>query len=124
MKLKILKNKKEYEEALREAQVLLSSGIKKKSPQADVLELLLLLITKYEEEHYPIDAPDPIEAIKFRMEQLNLKPKDLEPMIGNKSMVSRILNRKRQLTLDMIRRLQDQLNIRGEILLKEYQLVL
>ncbi|MBC7486679.1 MAG: helix-turn-helix domain-containing protein [Cytophagaceae bacterium] len=123
MKLKILKTKKEYEEAIREVQLLLASSPKKKSPAADTLELLLLLVTKYEEEHFPIDAPDPIEAIKFRMEQLNLKPKDLEPMIGNKSMVSRILNRKRQLTIDMIRRLQDQLNIQGEVLLKEYKLV-
>ncbi|MDB5273138.1 MAG: DNA-binding protein [Chitinophagaceae bacterium] len=123
MKLKILKTKKEYDQALREVRMLLDSGINKKSPQADMLELLLLLVAKYEDEHFPIDPPDPIEAIKFRMEQLNLKPKDLEPMIGNKSMVSRILNKKRQLTIDMIRRLQAQLNIRGEVLLKEYALV-
>jgi HTH-type transcriptional regulator / antitoxin HigA len=120
MKLKILKTKKEYEEALRELKLLLASAPKKKTPEADTIELLLLLVTKYEDEHFSIDPPDPIEAIKFRMEQLNLKPKDLEPMIGNKSMVSRILNKKRQLTLDMIRRLQEQLNIRGEVLLKEY----
>lgn len=120
MKPKILKNKKEYEEAIKVVKKMLASGVKKKSEDGDTLELMILLVTKYEDEHYPIDKPDPIEAIKFRMEQLNLKPKDLEPMIGNKSMVSRILNKKRQLTIDMIRRLQAQLHISGEVLLQEY----
>lgn len=84
------------------------------------LEILLILIDKYEQEHFQIDSPDPVEAIKFRMEQMGLKPKDLEPMIGNKSLVSKILNRKRSLSLSMIRAIHEQLHISTEVLVKEY----
>jgi HTH-type transcriptional regulator/antitoxin HigA len=77
-------------------------------------------MTKYEDDKYPIDLPDPIEAVKFRMEQLGIKPKDLEKSIGFKSRVNEILNKKRKLTLDMIRKLHLQLNIPTEVLIKEY----
>ena len=93
---------------------------KKGSKTADELELLSLLIEKYENEKSPIDLPDPIEAIKFRMEQLGYKQKDLAEAIGLKSRVSEILNRKRKLTLDMIRKLHITLGIPTEVLLREY----
>jgi HTH-type transcriptional regulator/antitoxin HigA len=82
--------------------------------------LLSLLIDNYEKEKFPIDLPDPIEAIKFRMEQLGFKQKDLAEAIGLKSRVSEILNRKRKLTLDMIRKLHEVLGIPTEVLVKEY----
>lgn len=79
--------------------------------EADELEILTLLIEKYEDEHYPIGPSDPIEAIKFRMDQMGLTPKDLEPYIGPSGRVSEVLNRKRRLSLRMIKRLHDGLNI-------------
>ena len=84
------------------------------------LEIWLILIDKYEKENFPIDLPDPIEAIKFRMEQLQMKPKDLSDLIGYKSRVSEILNRKRKLTLEMIRKLHANLNIPTDVLVQEY----
>jgi len=120
MKAKVLKTRKEYNEAIKEVEILLDSTIKKGTPKGDSLELLLLLIEKYEDEHFPIEAPDPIEAIKFRMEQMDMKTKDLETMIGNKSMVSRILNKKRYLTVEMIRNLHDKLNIPTNLLIQKY----
>jgi HTH-type transcriptional regulator/antitoxin HigA len=93
---------------------------KKNSKNADELELLSFLIEKYENEQYAIELPDPIEAIKFRMEQLGYKQKDLAMAIGLKSRVSEILNRKRKLTIDMIRRLNATLGIPTDVLIKEY----
>lgn len=120
MEIKLLKTKKEYNSALQRVDKLFAEGVKKGSSKGNELELLLVLIDKYEEEHVPIDAPDPVEAIKFRMEQLNLKPKDLEVMIGNKSIVSKILNKKRTLSLSMIRAIHEKLNISTNVLIKEY----
>lgn len=108
----------EYKIALQRAEELFDS--KKGTPEGDELELLLILIDKYEKDHFPIDLPDPIEAIKFRMEQLQMKPKDLADLIGYKSRVSEILNRKRKLTLDMIRKLHVNLNIPTDVLVQEY----
>ena len=88
--------------------------------EGDELEILAILIEKYEDEKYPIEAPDPIEAIKFRMEQLGYKQKDLENIIGYKGRVSEILNKKRKLTLEMIRKIHDALQISTEVLVKEY----
>jgi len=87
------------------------------SPEGDELEILALLIEKYEDEHYPMPPSDPIEAIKFRMDQQGLTPRDLEPFIGTSGRVSEVLNRKRKLSLSMIKRLHDGLRIPYESLL-------
>ena len=116
--MKVIKTEKEYQAALSRLEEIFDS--KKGSKNADELELLSLLIEKYEDEISPIDLPDPIEAIKFRMDQLGYKQKDLANAIGLKSRVSEILNKKRKLTIDMIRRLHDTLGIPTEVLIKEY----
>jgi len=87
------------------------------SPEGDELEILALLIEKYEDEHYPMPPSDPIEAIKFLMEQQGLTPRDLEPFLGSSGRVSEVLNRKRKLSLAMIKRLHDGLKIPYESLL-------
>jgi HTH-type transcriptional regulator/antitoxin HigA len=118
MVTKLIKTEKEYQVALSRLEEIFDS--KKDSNTADELELLSLLIEKYENEISPIDLPDPIEAIKFRMDQLGYKQKDLAQAIGLKSRVSEILNKKRKLTIDMIRKLHDTLGIPTEVLIKEY----
>lgn len=118
MTLKVIKTEKDYQKALKRLEVIFDA--KKDSKDGDELELLSLLIDNYEKEKYPIDLPDPIEAIKFRMEQLGYKQKDLAEAMGLKSRVSEILNRKRKLTLDMIRKLHEVLGIPTEVLVKEY----
>jgi HTH-type transcriptional regulator/antitoxin HigA len=92
-------------------------GAEMGSPEGDELEILALLIEKYEDEHYPMPPSDPIEAIKFRMDQQGLTPRDLEPFIGTSGRVSEVLNRKRKLSLSMIKRLHDGLRIPYESLL-------
>ncbi|MBK8890563.1 MAG: transcriptional regulator [Dechloromonas sp.] len=87
------------------------------TPEADEMEILVTLIETYEQKHYPMGSADPVEAIKFRMEQQGLSPKDLEPYIGSSGRVSEILNRKRQLSLQMVKRLHDGLHIPYESLL-------
>ena len=116
--MKVIKTEQEYQAALSRLEEIFDS--KKGSKNADELELLSLLIEKYEDEISPVDLPDPIEAIKFRMDQLGYKQKDLAKAIGLKSRVSEILNKKRKLTIDMIRRLHDTLGIPTEVLIKEY----
>jgi HTH-type transcriptional regulator/antitoxin HigA len=118
MEWKVIKTEKEYQKALKRLDMIFDA--KKGSQEGDELELLSLLIDNYEKEKYPIDFPDPIEAIKFRMEQLGYKQKDLAQAIGLKSRVSEILNRKRKLTLDMIRKLHLELRIPTEVLVREY----
>ena len=118
-KMKPIHTEKEYEIALQRVEILFDA--KKGTPEGDELEVLLILIDKYEKENFPIDLPDPIEAIKFRMEQLEMKPKDLADLIGYKSRVSEILNRKRKLTLDMIRKLHVNLNIPTDVLVQDYE---
>ena len=118
MTLKVIKTDKEYQRALKRLEEIFDA--RKGSRFGDELELLSLLIDNYEKEKFPIDLPDPIEAIKFRMEQLGYKQKDLAEAIGLKSRVSEILNRKRKLTLDMIRKLHEVLGIPTEVLIKEY----
>lgn len=118
MKIKPIKTQKDYKAMLTQIEKL---GDPKPGTKAgDEFEILCLLIEKYEEEHYPIGPPDPIEAIKFRMEQIGYKTKDLEKIIGSKSHVNEILNRKRKLSLSMIRKLHDKLNISTNILVQEY----
>ena len=118
MTLKVIKTEKDYQKALKRLELIFDT--KKSSKDGDELELLSLLIDNYEKEKYPIDLPDPIEAIKFRMEQLGYKQKDLAEAMGLKSRVSEILNRKRKLTLDMIRKLHEVLGIPTEVLVREY----
>lgn len=118
MVLKVIKTEQEYQAAMSRLEEIFDN--KKGSVNADELELLSLLIEKYEDETSPIDLPDPIEAIKFRMEQLGYKQKDLAEAIGLKSRVSEILNKKRKLTIDMIRKLHDTLGIPTDVLIREY----
>ena len=93
---------------------------KREIDEGDELEILSILIDNYENENFPIGMPDPISAINFRMEQMGLKPKDPVDMIGFKSRVSEIMNKKRKLTLDMIRKLNADLNIPTEVLIQDY----
>jgi len=109
-----------YENALERVASLMNA--KPDTPEFDEPEILSALIENYEAKHYPIDAPDPIEAIKFRMEQEGLRQKDMVSIFGNKSRVSEILNRKRKLTLEMIRNLHEKLNIPFENLMGDYQI--
>jgi len=118
MNIQPIKNQKDYQNALARLEVIFDS--KKGSKDADELEILSFLVEKYEDEKFPLGFPDPIEAIKFRMEQMDMNQQDLADVIGFKSRVSEILNKKRKLTLEMIRKLSDSLNIPSEVLIKEY----
>ncbi len=118
MNLKPIKTKKDYDKALKRLEIIFDA--RPGTKEGDELDILAMLIEKYEEAHYPIEAPDPIEAIKFRMEQMGYKQKDLAEIIGYKGRVSEILNRKRKLTLEMIRSLHDKLNIPLESLFQAY----
>ena len=109
MKLKPIKNKTELQQALNRIDELW--GAKRNTEIGDELDVLMLLVEKYEEEHYPIPPSDPIEAIKFLMEQKALTRKDLEPYLGTRARVSEVLNKKRNLTLPMIKKLHEGLNI-------------
>ena len=113
MKIRILKNEADYEAALAEIEKIMVNP----KPDADRLELLALLVSDYEDKHYPIDMPDPVEAITFRMEQMGLTRKDLERYIGSRSKVSEVLSGKRRLSLTMIRALHEGLGITAEVLL-------
>ena len=116
-KFKIIKTEQEYQEALERVYILMDAAAG--SVQEEELELLVLLVEKYEEEHYPIDPPDPVEAIKFRMEQEGIEPKDLIPYIGSQSKVSEVLNYKRPLSINMIRNLHRGLGIPAEVLIQK-----
>lgn len=118
MILKILKTKEDYEAALIRIEAIFDS--KKGDDTADELELLSLLIENYENQQHPIDLPDPIEAIKFRMDQLGFKQKDLAKALGQKSRVSEVLNKKRKLSIEMIRKLHETLGIPSEVLIRDY----
>jgi len=119
--VKIIKTEKEYDKALSRMEEIFDA--KSNSKEGREAELLALLIEEYEKEHYPISAPDPIEAIKIRMEELQLKQKDLVGLIGNKSIVSEVLNRKRKLTVQMIRALSEELNLTAKVLVQDYNLI-
>ena len=116
MEIKLLKTETEYEAALTRIEALMDA--EPGSAQEDELELLALLVEKYEDEHYPIDLPDPVEAIKFRMEQQGLSRKDMIQFLGSQSKVSEVLNYKRPLSLSMIRALNEGLDIPAEVLLQ------
>lgn len=121
MKLKPIKNNKDYELALKRLEIIFDA--KPETKEGDEAEILSLLIENYENQYYPIEAPDPIEAIKIRMEELNLKQKDLVGVIGGKSRVSEILNKRKKLTVDMIRNLERFLHISASVLINNYQLL-
>ncbi|ACV75820.1 transcriptional regulator, XRE family [Zymomonas mobilis subsp. mobilis NCIMB 11163] len=114
--LKPIRNEADYDAALDEVGRLW--GAKSGTPDGDKLDVLATLIDAYEAKHYPIDPPDPVEAIRFRMEQQGLTRKDLEPMIGPRNRVADVLNRKRGLSIDMIRQLHDGLGISAEVLIR------
>ena len=118
MNIKPIKTEKDHQKALKRLEIIFDASPGTK--EGDELEILGFLIEKFEEEHYPIEAPDPIEAIKFRMEQMGYKQKDLEKILGYKGRVSEILNRKRKLTLEMVRNLHSKLNIPLEALVQAY----
>lgn len=120
MDIKPIKTEFDYQSALLRLEVLFDAQAgTRESDEADILGLL---IDNYEKTIHPIDAPDPIEAIKIRMEEMNIKQADLIPVLGGKNRVSEILNRRRRLTLGMIRGLSDYLNLSVYVLIKEYQL--
>ncbi len=121
MELKPIKTEEDYTLALLRLEEIFDAQLGTK--ESDELEILGLMVDDYENKHYPIEAPDPIEAIKIRMEEMQLKQIDLIPEIGGKSRVSEILNRKRRLTVEMIRKLAVRLNLSANLLIKEYQLL-
>ena len=118
MNIKPIRTKKDYEQALERLEVIFEA--KKGTDKGDELEILGMLIENYENEKFPINFPDPVEAIKFRMEQLGYNQNDLANVVGLKSRASEILNRKRKLSLEMIRQLHDRLNIPTEVLIQAY----
>ena len=120
MELKPIKTEVDYRVALKKLEEIFDA--KPGTPESDELEILGLMVDDYENQHYPIEAPDPIEAIKIRMEEMHLKQVDLIPEIGGKNRVSEILNRKRRLTVDMIRKLTTRLNISAKVLISDYQI--
>jgi HTH-type transcriptional regulator/antitoxin HigA len=118
MEIKPIRTYKDYNKALKRLELIFDS--KKSSKEGDELEILGILIDQYENEHFPIDLPDPIEAIKFRMEQMGIDQSELAKIIGLKSRASEILNRKRKLSLKIIRQLHNALKIPTDVLIQTY----
>ena len=118
MEIKPIKTDKDYNQALERLEIIFDA--KKGSPEGDELEVLGILVDQYENNHFPIGMPDPIEAIKFRMEQMGYSQTDLANIVGLKSRASEILNKKRKLSLEMIRQLHDRLNIPTDVLIQAY----
>jgi len=116
MKIKPIRTRKDHEQAVKEIERLW--GARKESEDGDKLEILVTLVSAYDDEHYPIDPPDPIDAIRFRMEQMGLKRSDLEPVLGSRARVAEVLNRRRPLSIRMIRKLHHDLGIPAEVLIK------
>ena len=117
MEIKPIGTKADHRAALKEIEALMNA--KAGTPEGERLDVLATLAEAYERKHFPMDLPDPVEAIKFRMEQAGLGPKDLVPMIGQLNRVYEILSRRRPLTLPMIRALHEQLGIPSELLIRE-----
>lgn len=118
MTIKPIKTKKDYHAAMNRLDVIFDA--KPGTPAGDELEIMTMLIEKYEDEHFQLGYPDPIEAIKFRMEQMGYTQNDLAKVVGLKSRASELLNKKRKLTLDMIRKLHISLSIPTDVLIQEY----
>ncbi|MCE7072110.1 MULTISPECIES: helix-turn-helix domain-containing protein [Dyadobacter] len=119
--MKLIKTKEDYQAALKRMEILFDAAIG--TPESDEADVLALLIDAYEQQYYPIEAPDPIEAIKIRMEEMQLKQVDLIEAIGGKSRVSEILNKKRKLSVEMIRNLASRLHLSANSLIGDYQLI-
>ncbi|MDX9847114.1 MAG: hypothetical protein RBT74_09040 [Tenuifilaceae bacterium] len=120
MNIKPIKSEEDYRNAIQRLDEIFDAPAG--TPESDEADVLGLLIDEYEKKHYPIEAPDPIEAIRIRMEEMQLKQSDLVGIIGGKSRVSEVLNRKRKLTVEMIRNLAAKLNLSADTLIKEYRL--
>jgi HTH-type transcriptional regulator/antitoxin HigA len=120
MNIKLIKTEADYQVALKRLEVIFDAQAG--TPESDEVDILGLMVDEYEKKHYPIEPPDPIEAIKIRMEELQLKQVDLVDAIGGKNRVSEVLNRKRKLTIEMIRNLTKKLNLSPEILIRDYHL--
>lgn len=121
MKIKVIKTENDYLKALQRLEIIFDAPAN--SVEGEEAEILSLLVEDYEDSHFPIEAPDPIEAIKIRMEEMNLKQKDLVGIIGGKSSVSEVLNKKKKLTLENIRSLEKKLKLPASILISNYQLI-
>ena len=122
MDIRLIKTDDDYEAALKEIERLMEAEVEPNTPDGDLLVVLSTLVEAFEGENYPIPLPDPIEAIKYYMESRDLSRTDLEPFIGSRARVSEILNRKRTLSLNMIRKLSAGLGIPTEILIQPYSL--
>ena len=116
MQIRPIRTEQDHDEALARIDELM--GAKLGTPEGDELDVLVTLVDAYEEKHFPMDPPDPIMAIQFRMEQQGLTRKDLEPMIGSRARVSEVMNRKRGLTLAMVRRVREGLGISADLLVE------
>jgi HTH-type transcriptional regulator/antitoxin HigA len=121
MNIKPIKSEADYRDALKRLEKIFDAAVG--TPESDEADVLGLMVDEYEKKHYHIDAPDPIEAIKIRMEEMQLKQVDLINEIGCKSRVSEILNRKRKLTVDMIRKLTKKLSLSPGLLISDYHLI-
>jgi HTH-type transcriptional regulator/antitoxin HigA len=120
MNVKLIKTDADYLKALKRLEEIFDAKIG--TPESDEADILGLMVDEYEKKHYHIDAPDPIEAIKIRMEEMQLKQVDLADAIGGKNRVSEVLNRKRKLTVGMIRNLTKRLNLSAGVLIHDYEL--
>jgi len=120
MNIKLIKTESDYRKALNRLDEIFDAKIG--TPESDEADILGMLVDEYEKKHYPINAPDPIEAIKIRMQEMHLKQVDLVNEIGGKSRVSEVLNRKRKLTVEMIRKLTNRLSLSADILINDYKL--
>ena len=118
MNIRPIKNKADHAAALKSISKLMASDPALDTPEGDRLDVLVTLVQAYEAKHHPIDPPDPVEAIKFRMEQQGLTARDLEPMIGSSGRVSEVLGGKRGLSMNMVRRLHAGLGIAAETLIR------
>jgi len=116
MDIRPIRTKADYRRTLQEIETLMDAA--SNTAKGERLDVLVVLVEAYERKHYPLDLPDPVEAIKFRMEQMGLSPKDLEPMIGRRNRVYEVLNRKRPLTMKMAWRLHSELGIPAESLIR------
>ncbi len=119
--LKPIKNKSQHEEYLARAYELMQLDLEPNSEESDELELLSILIEAYEKENYPIEPPNPIEAILFRIDQMGMKKSELKKVLGSRSRVSEILSGKRKLSLSMIRKLNEELGISAQTLIRDYE---
>lgn len=119
MDIKPIRTQDDYQAMLREVSTLMDADPDPDTPEGDRLDILATLVQAYEQRNFPMDLPDPVEAIKFRMDQQGLKPKDLEPMIGQRNRVYEVLNRKRPLTMAMVWRLHTALGIPAESLIRQ-----